>query len=38
VVATTEWRRIDGESIPAGLESQVLGVIVEGVLPAAPPA
>ncbi|MGD8319007.1 MAG: serine hydrolase [Gemmatimonadota bacterium] len=36
VVATTAWWRIDGESIPPGLESQVLGVIVDGVLPAAP--
>lgn len=37
VVATTEWRQIDGESIPPDLSRQVLAVIVNGVLPAAPP-
>jgi CubicO group peptidase (beta-lactamase class C family) len=35
-VATTAWWRIDGESIPAGLEQQALDVIVNGVVPAAP--
>lgn len=37
VVATTEWGLVDGMGIPAGLSAQVLGVIVNGVLPAAPP-
>jgi len=37
VVATTDWGVIDGQGIPADLSSQVLRVVVEGVLPAAPP-
>ena len=37
VVTTTTWWRIDGESAPANLSSQVLDVIINGVLPAAPP-
>ncbi len=37
VVATTEWGLVDGKGIPAGLSAKVLGVIVNGVLPAAPP-
>jgi len=37
VVATTEWGQIEGQAIPADLSAQVLRVIVEGVLPAAPP-
>jgi len=37
VVATTEWGQIEGRAIPADLSAQVLRVIVEGVLPAAPP-
>ena len=37
VVATTEWGQIAGQGIPADLSAQVLRVIVEGVLPAAPP-
>jgi len=35
VVATTRWGVIDGQSTPAGISGQVLGVIVDGVLPAA---
>ncbi len=37
VVATTEWGLVDGEGTPAGLATEVLRVIVDGVLPAAPP-
>ena len=36
VVATTAWEPIDGESAPADLDRQSLGVVVDGVLPAAP--
>jgi len=37
VVTTTEWTRVNGESAPADLSTRVLDVIVNGVLPAAPP-
>ena len=37
VVATTNWRAVDGQGIPANLSTQVLSVVVNGVLPAAPP-
>jgi CubicO group peptidase (beta-lactamase class C family) len=37
VVATTAWWEIDGQSAPPSLDNQVLDVIVNGVLPAAPP-
>lgn len=36
VVTTTEWRQVDGQSAPSDLSSQVLRVIVDGVLPSVP--
>lgn len=36
VVTTTAWWQMDGQSAPADLSTQVLDVVVNGVLPAAP--